>query len=143
MKPISRFAPWINRLVLAAATFHFTMIGARYIANPVGVSAGMGVSLNSSLAITTTRVGFGAFPLSFAIFSFLCLLSPRRLRTGVSLVAVVIATAIVVRLVGTAADGAVTESIRLFIPEGVILVLSAAGLLLGVPQPQHHSGGVA
>jgi hypothetical protein len=119
------------------------MIGARYIANPVGVSAGMGVSLNSSLAITTTRVGFGAFPLSFAIFSFLCLLSPRRLRTGVSLVATVIATAIVVRLIGLLADGAVAESIRLFIPEGVILLLSAAGLLLGTPQPQHHSGGVA
>jgi hypothetical protein len=25
----------------------------------------------------------------------------------------------------------------------VILLLSAAGLLLGTPQPQHHSGGVA
>src|SRR5690242_6945216 len=56
------FAPWINRLVLAAATIIFMTIGLRYIADPVGASAATGVSLHGKLAITTTRIGFGAFP---------------------------------------------------------------------------------
>lgn len=126
-----RFAPWINRLVLAAATIIFTAIGLRYIADPVGASAATGVSLHGTLAITTTRIGFGAFPLSFALFASLCLLSDRRLRAGVSLVAIVLATAIVVRLISAAADGAAPGSVRLFVPETAILLLSIGGLVLG------------
>ena len=136
MKQLSRFAPWINRLVLAAVTFIFTMIGLRYIADPVNAAAATGATLNSGLAATTTRVGFGAFPLAFAIFSFACLLSTRRLRVGVSLVLTVIATAIVVRLISIAADGMVPQSARLFVPETIILVLSLAGLVLETARPK-------
>jgi hypothetical protein len=130
MKHFSRFAPWINRLVLAAATLVFTTIGLRYIADPVRASAATGVTLTSGLAATTTRIGFGAFPLAFAIFSFACLLSTRRLLTGVSLVATVVTTAIVVRLYSIAADGVAPESVRLFVPEAIILLLSLSGFLL-------------
>jgi hypothetical protein len=130
MKHFFRFAPWINRLVLGAATLIFTMIGVRHIADPVRASAAAGIVLNSGLAATTTRVGFGAFPLGFAIFSFACLLSTRRLRVGVSLVAIVITTAIVVRLFSIPTDGAAPESLRLFVPETIILLLSTGGLLL-------------
>jgi hypothetical protein len=38
----SRLGPWINRLVLAAATAIFTPIGLRYIVDPVGASAATG-----------------------------------------------------------------------------------------------------
>jgi Domain of unknown function (DUF4345) len=130
MKPLARFAPWMNRLVLAAATLIFTMIGMRYIADPVRASAATGVTLGSGLAATATRVGFGGFPLAFAIFSFACLFSTRRLRAGVSLVATVVATVMVVRLYGIAADGMAPESVRLFVPEALLLVLSVSGLLL-------------
>lgn len=139
----SRLGPWINRLVLAAATAIFTAIGLRYIADPVGASAATGAALNTALAITTTRVGFGAFPLSFALFSFYCLLSKQRLRTGVSLVATVLTTAILVRLISTAADGAAPQSARLFIPETAILLLSIGGLVLSGSKSALAKGGVA
>jgi hypothetical protein len=138
-----RFAPWINRLVLAAATLIFTMIGLRYIADPVGASAVTGVILSSGQAATTTRIGFGAFPLALAIFSFACLLSSRRLLVGVTLVATVITTAILVRLFSIAADGVVPQSLRLFVPETAILLLSVTGLILGTARLKHQSRRVA
>jgi hypothetical protein len=130
MNKLTRFAPWISRLVLLGATFVFSMIGLRYIADPVHASAATGVTLTSALAFTTTRVGSGAFPLGFAIFTFACLISTRRLLVGVSLVATVITTAIVVRIFGLIADGAAPDSTRLFIPEAVMLTLAAAGIFL-------------
>lgn len=139
MKTLWRFAPWINRLVLLAATFIFAMVGLRYIINPVQAAAATDVSLNSPLAATVTRVGAGAFPLGFAIFTCACLIATRRLLTGVSLVAVVITTAIVVRIFGTVADGPASESIKLFIPEGVILTLALVGMLLEAVRRQKQS----
>lgn len=130
MDKLIRFAPWISRIVLLSATAVFSMVGLRYITNPIQASAVTGVSLSSALALTTTRVGSGAFPLGFAIFTFACLLSTRRLLTGVSLVAIVITTAIVVRIVGSIADGPAPESTRLFIPEAIMLTLSLAGIVL-------------
>ena len=141
MKHFSRFAPGINRLVLAAATLIFTTISLRYIADPVRASAAAGVTLGSGLAATTTRIGFGAFPLAFAIFSFGCLLSTRRLLAGVRLIVTVVTTAIVVRLFSIAADGMVPESLRLFIPETLILVLSVIGLLLESARPKNQPIG--
>jgi hypothetical protein len=138
VKRISHFALWINRVVLCAATLIFTMIGLRYVADPVGASAATGVALTSGLAVTTTRIGFGAFPLGFAIFSLVCLLSTRRLITGVSLVATVISTAIVVRLFSIVADGAVPQSLRLFVPETVIFLLAFTGLLLEAARKQNN-----
>ena len=130
MNKLTRFAPWISRLVLLGATFVFTMIGLRYITDPVHASAATGVTLTSALALTTTRVGSGAFPLGFAIFTFACLVSTQRLLVGVSLVATVIPTAIVVRIFGLLADGPAPDSTRLFIPEAVMLTLAAAGIVL-------------
>jgi hypothetical protein len=138
-----RFVPWIYRLVLAAATLIFTVIGLRYIVDPAQASAAVGMSLNSALASTTARVGFGAFPLAFAVFAFLSLLSRQRMRAGVTLVVIVIAAAIVARAIGMGADGAAPESMRLFIPEFVILALSLSGLLLDARRAKQSVGGVA
>jgi hypothetical protein len=130
MIKLTRFAPWISRLVLLGATVVFSTIGLRYITDPVHASGETGVSLNSALASTTTRVGSGAFPLGFAIFTFACLISTRRLLTGFSLVATVITTAIVVRIFGIIVDGPAPASTKLLIPEGVMLTLSVAGMVL-------------
>ena len=132
MDRLTRFAPWISRMVLVGATLIFSMIGLRYITDPVHASAETGVRLSSALAATTTRVGSGAFPLGFAIFTLACLFSTRRLFAGVSLVSIVITTAIIVRLVGLIRDGPAPESTRLFIPEGVMLLLSAAAIVLEI-----------
>jgi len=130
MKAFTKYAPWINRVVLFGAALVFTAMGLRYIFDPLRTSAAAGVSLGSPLASTTARIGFGAFPLGIAIFTLACLASKRRLLTGVRLVATVIATAVAVRLFSIAADGAVPQSLQLLIPEGVILALSVAGLAL-------------
>ena len=130
MKKLTCFAPWISRLVLLGATFVFAMIGLRYIGDPVHASAATGVTLTSALASTTTRVASGAFPLGLAIFTFACLISTRRLLVGVSLVATVIATAIVVRIFALITDGATPDSTRLFLPEAALLTLAAAGIVL-------------
>ena len=143
MKSITVLAPWLNRLVLTFATVLFTIIGMRYIVDPVHASAATGVSVNSAFGTTVTHIGFGAFPLSFALFSLWCLLSRRRLVTGVSLIVTVVTTVTAVRLYSITADGAVAESINLFIPEAMILLLSVSGLLLEsarVKQPRETAG---
>jgi len=132
MESSSRSAACINRFVLVGAGLVFTMIGLRYILDPAQAAAETGVSLGSALAATTTRVGSGAFPLGFALFLFACLASKRTLLPGVSLVATVVTLAIVVRVIGTVADGPAAESLRLFIPEGVMLALASAGIFLEV-----------
>lgn len=140
MAHLSRFAPWINRFVLLAGSFVFSMIGFRYIADPAYAAAKTGVTLHSALANATTRVGSGAFPLGFAIFCLACLMSGKRLVIGVKLVATVVTTAIFVRIFSMVVDGAVPESTRLFIPEGIILSLCLAGLFLDVLTRQQSRG---
>jgi len=143
LEKLVRFGPWISRGVLLGATFIFSMIGLRYITDPVHASAQTGVSLGSALATTTTRVGFGAFPLGLAIFTCTCLISTRRLLTGVGLVAIVITTAIVVRILGLIADGPAPESTRLFVPEIVMLTLSVAGMILETARRRKQPGAAA
>jgi Domain of unknown function (DUF4345) len=142
MQTISRASLWINRIVLGAATLIFTMIGLRYLADPVGASAATGATLNTALAVTTTRIGFGGFPLAFAVFTLICLVSQRKQRAGVTLVLTVMITAIVVRLFSIAIDGSVPGSTRLFVPEGLFVLLACTGLLFD-PSRVRQSGGVA
>jgi hypothetical protein len=135
-RPAVSRAPWISRVVLAGATIVFSMIGLRYIVDPVHASAETGVRLGSALAFTATRVGSGAFPLGFAIFMLICLFSKRLLFAGVGLVSTVITTAILVRVVGLVADGPVSQSTRLFIPEGIMFVLSLSAIILEMRRRQ-------
>jgi hypothetical protein len=130
MERLTRFAPWISRTVLAGATLIFSMIGLRYITDPFHHSAEIGISLGSALASTTTRVGSGAIPLGLAIFTLICLISKRWLFAGISLVLVVITTAIIVRVFGLVIDGPAPASTRLFIPEAVMFVLAMTALTL-------------
>jgi len=130
MNRISRVAPWINRIVLTVSAFVFTMVGIRYIADPVSAAAATGAVLNTPLAATTARVGFGAFPLAIAVFALISLLSSGRMVSGVRLVAIVMISAIAVRVIGMIADGAVPASSRLFVPESAILLFALAGLFL-------------
>src|SRR5215475_11164301 len=113
MDHIWRMTLWFKRFVLLAATLIFALIGTRYIFDPVGAAATTDISLDSALAISTMRVGFGAFPLGCALVALTCLLSPSRLRTGLFFVAVIFGVALAVRILAILGDGTLRESLTL------------------------------
>jgi hypothetical protein len=76
------------------------------------------------------RVGFGAFPLGFALITFSCLISPRRHLRGLYFVMTIIATATAARILGIFLDGPAAESLGVLRPEFVMLTLSIVGILL-------------
>jgi len=84
------FSPWISRVILLLPTTIFLLISLRTIADPAGSTEEQGISLNSPLGYTILRVGFGGFPLAFAIIVLACLVSTRRLLTGLSFVATLV-----------------------------------------------------
>jgi hypothetical protein len=137
MKTAEQIAPWLNRLVLLATTVIFTAIGLRFVVDPVHGAAESGISLGSALASTTARVSLGAFPLGFAIVTLVCLLSKRRLVTGVEFVVAVVGSALIVRLLSILADGPVPQSLRLLAPEVILVTLSVFSLFLELRKRRH------
>jgi hypothetical protein len=123
-----RSAPWLARLALVPPVFIFLAVASRNLSDPVSASAALGISLATPEAITTTRIGFGAFPLAFALFLAACLVSGRRLLTGLALAATVTAVATVVRALGIALDGTAAQSVKLLHAELGLLAVLVAGL---------------
>lgn len=116
--------PWVSRAVLLAALVVLTLIGRKFIGDPVGAAADSNIVLNSPLAVTNMRASFGAFPLGCALFVFVCLLTSSLRTTGLAFVALIVGTALSVRIFGIVADGTFAESLRLVVAESVLLVLS-------------------
>jgi hypothetical protein len=137
LKKTEQIAAWLNRFVLLATTVIFTAIGLRFTVDPVHGAAESGISLGSALASTTARVSLGAFPLGFAIVTLVCLLSKRRLATGVRFVVAIMGSALTVRLLSILADGPVPQSLRLLAPEAILLTLSVASLSLESRRRRH------
>ncbi len=127
MRTFWRVAPWLNRLLLLLPTAIFVMIGTRYMLNPIGEAASRQITLPSPDAISTVRIGFGAFPLAFAILTLACLVSTRRLLLGLQLVTTIVGVATAVRAFGILVDGAGVESLRLLRVEAVLLALFVTG----------------
>jgi hypothetical protein len=130
MEKFSRFAPWLTRLILLPPMLVFALIASRYIAHPVQTAATVGISLDSALAVTITRLGFGAFPLGCSIFTLTCLISTRRLLTGLGFVATMIGIALAVRIFGILVDGTARESMRLVGAEIVLLTFTIIGVFI-------------
>lgn len=130
MERSSKIVPWLTRLILLPPTFIFTMIASKYITHPVEMAATVGISFNAPLGITILRIGFGAFPLGCALFTLSCLVSTRRVLTGLGFVANMIGVALVARVFGMLADGTVRESMQLVIAEVVLLAITFAGILM-------------
>ncbi len=107
-----------------------TMIALRNLRDPIGATLPMGIVLTSPTAITVVRVGFGGFPLGFAIALLACLVATRRLLTGVSFVAAVIGAATGARIQGLVLDGATPYNLALLRPEVVLLTLSVVAIVL-------------
>jgi hypothetical protein len=117
------------RMPMIAATVIFTLIGFRYLVDPVHASAAAGIVFTSLGGVTVVRVGFGAFPLGFVAFFLGCLFSPSRillgLRTELTLLAIVIAVRI-----GAMAVTHSTETAKLLLPEVVMAVLCIVAMQL-------------
>ena len=123
-----RFAGWITRVPLVVATFLFTAIASKFLFDPVHSAAAQGILLTQGVGITVVRIGFGAFPLAFAIITLSCLVSKNRLATGLYVVLTVVSVALLVRIFGMIADNSVKESMRVLMPEIVLLLVSTVAL---------------
>ena len=130
MQKFWKFAPWLIRFILLPPTLIFSLIALRYITNPVTSAAAQGITLNPGLGVTIGRVGLGGFPLGCAIFLATCLLSQRRLLTGLTFVSTVVAVLLVVRVFGMTADASIQENIKLVRAEIGLLAVTGVGLLI-------------
>src|SRR5260221_550764 len=115
---------------LVAATALFTLIAWRYLLDPVASAAPARITFGSNEAITNTRVGFGAFPLGFALVTLGCLVSERRLLMGLGFLVTLVAVVTLVRMYGLVVDGPAPHTSRVLVNELVLLVLSSVALLL-------------
>jgi len=118
--------PWISRAVLLAALIVLALIGRKFVGDPVEAAAASRIALGSPLAVTNMRASFGAFPLGCALFVLVCLVTSGLRRTGLVFVALIVGTALAVRIFGIVADGTLAESLRVLIAETVLWCLSLA-----------------
>jgi hypothetical protein len=130
MTTYSRIVVWFNRLVLAAATVVMMMIAVRNLRDPIGATLPLDIALRSPSAVTIVRVGFGGFPLGFAVALGVCAISTRRLLAGLALLAAVIGAATAARVQGLLIDGMTPYNRALLRPEVAMLALSAIGIAL-------------
>lgn len=130
MEKLWRFAPWVSRFVLLPPTVIFALIASRYITHPVASAAAQGIVLPAGLGVTIARVGLGGFPLGCSIFLFTCLLSQRRVMTGLTFVAIMASVILGVRIFGMTADATVQENLHLVHAEMGLLVVTGIGLFV-------------
>jgi len=130
MSSADRAIIWFNRLVLAAATFVMAMIAARNLSDPVGATMPLDIALRSPAAVTIVRVGFGGFPLGFALALLGCLAATRRLLTGMFLLLAVAGAATIARVQGLLLDGPTPYNLGLLRPEMAMVAASGLGIAL-------------
>ncbi len=75
-------------------------------------------------------MGFGAFPLGFALITLSCLVSTRRHVIGLWFVLAVVGAVIAARILGIALDGPARESLAVLRPEVVLVTVASLGLFL-------------
>ncbi len=124
-------APWISRLLMLPPIFILAMIGLRLLSNPSGaVGEDMHLTLDTARAVTHMRV-FGVFPAGYAVVLVFCLVAKERLRMGLSLIAFLMLTALVVRLYGISVDGTLFQDEKgLVLAEIVFFGLATVGVAL-------------
>jgi len=130
MTGTSRGVVWFNRLLLTVAAFIMVMIAFRNLRDPIGATQPLGIVLAAPSGVTVIRVGFGGFPLGFAVALIVCLISTERLLSGLYLLASVIGAATFARIQGLVLDGATPYNVGLLRPEIVLCALSIVGIVL-------------
>ena len=137
MNKFWKAAPWLSRLMLLPPTAIFALIAGRYLAHPVASAAAQGIVVLPGLGVTIARVGFGGFPLGCAIFLATCLLSERRVITGLTFVAIMISVVLAVRVFGMTADSTVQENLKLVNAEAGLLAVTGFGLFVELSRRAH------
>src|SRR3954469_9094711 len=102
---VARFTPWLSRIALSLTGIVLLMIARKFIGDPVHAAAASKTQLGSALAITNMRGSFGAFPLGCALVALVSVTSRRFHLSGLSTIATVLASVLVVRTYGVLADG--------------------------------------
>jgi hypothetical protein len=125
-----RISPWISRLIVLVVAGLFTAISLKFILDPQGSATASGITIEPGLAYTSTRTGFGGFPLGFALILVFCLFSSWRLLAALSFIATVTAVILFVRLYAAATDHTFAASAYLLAPEAAITVVSLLGVWL-------------
>jgi hypothetical protein len=121
-----RYSIWFSRAVLLIATLLFSAIALRSLVDPIGAAAPHAITLGSTAGVTVARVGFGGFPLGFAIVLAVCLTADRRLLAGLGFLAILATVVTVARVLGLVLDGPAEFTLHVLKPE-IALVLASTG----------------
>ena len=132
-----KISPWISRLIILAVAGLFTAISLKFILDPQGSAAASGITIEPGLAYTSTRTGFGGFPLGFALILLFCLFSSRRLLAALSFIATVTAVILLVRVYAAATDNTFAGSAYLLAPETAITLISLLAVWLEWSRRRH------
>jgi hypothetical protein len=117
--------------VLLFACALFTDLGVRSVFFPVYAAARNQMVLQAPFAVTAQQVGFGAFPLAAAILLLISLIRRETLVAGLTMVAVFVLTALLVRLYAISAHGiAPPQDMRPLVAESVLSLVSFSALYL-------------
>jgi hypothetical protein len=142
-----RHTVWFSRALLLVASVLFLAIASRNIVDPAAAEGPVGIAFSSPGGVTVARVGFGAFPLGFAIILIACLVSERRLLLGLRLLNTLVVVVTAVRILGLVVDGPAAFTLKVLRPELALTVLSTAGVYLEGKRrtratPAEASGGL-
>ena len=129
METFWRFAPWLSRLILLAVTLLFARLAWPALADPVQEATNHGISLGSAEAVSRIRIGFGAV-LASSMIALVCLISPRRILTGLYFVLIWVGVITVVRIIGVTSNGPNEFDLTVLRPEFVILALTIVSIFI-------------
>jgi hypothetical protein len=119
------------------------VISLKFIFDPLQAAANAGITIQPGIGYTSTRAGFGGFPLGFAAILMFCLFSSHRLLAALSSIVTVAAVILAVRLYGAAQDATFSQSAHILIPETVLLVISLLGVVLETKRRNHRTATTA
>src|SRR5215468_3418257 len=125
-----RHTIWFSRALLLIASGLFLAIALRNIVDPAAAERAVGIAFSAPGGVTVGRVGFGAFPLGFAIILIACLVSERRLLLGLRLLNTLVVVLTAVRILGLVIDGPAPFTLKVLRPEVVLTVLSTVAVYL-------------
>jgi hypothetical protein len=117
------------RFPIIALTAVLTMIAIRYLADPVGAAAQVGIAITSAGGMIVARVGLGALPLGFAAFFAGCLFSEERLLSALHTELMLLGIVMAVRMTSMAAANS-SETAKLLVPEAIMALLCIAAMRL-------------
>ena len=117
------------RFPIIALTAVLIMIAIRYLADPVGAAAQVGIAITSPGGMIVVRVGLGALPLGFAAFFAVCLFSEERLLSALHTELMLLGIVIAVRMTSMAAAHS-SETAKLLVPETIMALLCIAAMQL-------------